>query len=164
MALRVATALHAGGCPQVVAVGSIQGLSQIWQAGSPAWLGDIIEDRWAGEGPLGGLLSAMLACPGDVIIAACDLAWLDAANVQILLRAVGSEQTAHSGVRAVFAETKGQMVPVIWWSAQARSILETTFESGERSLRGALRLLSATAVEISEQAARAVTTPHDLWT
>ena len=162
MAVRVATALAAGGCPKVVAVGSVPGLSQIWRPESAAWLGLILEDRWPGEGPLAGVLSAMDGCPGDLVTAACDLAWVDAASVGTILGSVPARESLSSQPQAVYAVTKGQMVPVIWWSEQARPILEAAFDQGERSLRGALRLLNAVAVEISADAARAVTTPEDL--
>ena len=38
----------------------------------------VVDDRWPGEGPLGGVLTALLDVDGDVVVAACDLPDLDA--------------------------------------------------------------------------------------
>ncbi len=69
MARRVADALRAGGCSRVLAIGG--------EAEALAALGlEPVADRWPGEGPLGGLATALLAADdGDVLVLApCD--WL----------------------------------------------------------------------------------------
>jgi molybdenum cofactor guanylyltransferase len=161
MALRVAAALSGAGCDPVVAVGSVPGLAQVWagkvarEAGSS---GEIWPDRWPGEGPLGGVITALLSSNHDVVTAACDLPWLDTASVAAILK------VAHSthGVHAVHGWRSGRLVPVIWWSASAVPILIAAFDDGLRSLRGALDLLHTSLVEIRTPAAQGANSPRDL--
>jgi molybdenum cofactor guanylyltransferase len=162
MALRVATALHDARCPTVIAVGSIGGLAEIWTVDTAPWRGEIVDDLWPGEGPLSGVLSAMARYHGDIITAACDLAWLDGPSVGSLLQVATAEAYDAHPPQAVFGVRQGQMVPVIWWSQHSRSVIDAAFRAGERSLYGVLKLLNVRTVEFSANAARSVTTPADL--
>lgn len=86
LARRVADALEAGGCTSVLAVG-----------GDAAALGalglDPVPDRWPGEGPLGGLATALgAASDGDVLVLApCDWRQPTAAVIAGLRRALGTD-------------------------------------------------------------------------
>lgn len=173
MAVRVARALSSAGCDPVVAVGSVQGLAEVWNVdvGTAALaFGPILEDLWPGEGPLAGVLSAMAHCGGDVVTAACDLAWLDEFTVRSVLEIVlrstqaRTESVNDHGVipDAAYGVCDGRMVPVVWWSERSRPVLEAAFGAGERSLHGALGLLDVRHVTVTAHAARGVNKPEDL--
>ncbi|MDG1786931.1 MAG: molybdenum cofactor guanylyltransferase, partial [Ilumatobacter sp.] len=82
MAQCVARALAAGGCKDIALVG-----------GSPLELAalelPVVADGVPGEGPLGGIISALghFTEVSHVLVAACDLPLLDAGTVRNLLRA-----------------------------------------------------------------------------
>jgi molybdopterin-guanine dinucleotide biosynthesis protein A len=161
MALRVATALAGGGCHRVVAVGSIDGLAEIWERGAalvPGCSGVVVPDRWPGEGPLAGVITALSTCGHDVVTAACDLPWLDAAAVESVLAMVQRRED----VQAVHGSLSGRLVPVIWWSFSSLPILEAAFDHGLRSLHGALDLVNVAMVEFSAAAAHGANSPSDL--
>lgn len=90
LAARVAAALRAGGCGEVLAVGG--------DHAALAGLGLIpVADRWPGEGPLGGLATALAAAlstdPGSVlVIAPCDLLWPSATSTVALLDALAAAE------------------------------------------------------------------------
>lgn len=173
MAVRVAQALAGAGCNPVVAVGVIEGLAEAWHTGvvgADSALGPILADQWPGEGPLGGVLSALAHCSGDLVTAPCDLPWLDELTVRSLLALVADQTNVGSSPPgdpvpfpgAVYGVNNGAMVPVIWWSQRSRPVLEAAFEAGERSLKGALGLLEVRVLEVSPEVARGVNTPEDL--
>ena len=92
MAARVADALRGAGAEPVLAIGgdrpALEALGLTWVA-----------DRYPGEGPLGGILSAFGAV-GDhdlVAILATDLPDLDAAVVRALVTGLGAHDVAVAG-------------------------------------------------------------------
>lgn len=173
MSIRVAEALRRGGCAPVIAVGDPVGarggaLADAWSAVScdPRDAQRlVVPDRWPGEGPLGATLSALIAvdqAPG-VVVAACDLPWLSSDAVRAVIGAttepqrgsVWSPQVRHGAVAGV-------MVPLIWWPIRVRSVVQDLFDAGERSLRAALDILGAAAIEIAPESGRDVDRPEDL--
>ncbi len=89
MVLRVAEALRAVSCDPVIAVGG--------DTTALAELGLVtIADRWPGEGPLGGLITALEHFPQHdaVVVVACDLPRLMPSVVAMLLNALESAESA----------------------------------------------------------------------
>lgn len=91
LARRVADALAGGGCDEVVAVGG--------DAVALAELGlTPVADRWAGEGPLGGLATALSEAAGRgagvLVMAPCDLLDPSAEVVAALLGALEASEGA----------------------------------------------------------------------
>jgi len=79
MARRVADALIAAGCAPVVAVGG--DATRLGAIGIP-----VVDDDWPGEGPLGGIITALRHSErAAVVVAACDLPWLDAPTIERLV-------------------------------------------------------------------------------
>ncbi len=151
MAERVAQALAAGGCAPVICVaGDEQGLSAL---GRP-W----IADRWPGEGPLGGILTALAATDSDVLAAACDLPDLDAASIRAVLRAAAEDPP----VDVVVAVSERLEPMLAWWSARARPALEACWASGIRAPRDAVAVLVRREVQVAGAALRNVNRPGDL--
>jgi molybdopterin-guanine dinucleotide biosynthesis protein A len=149
MAERVARALAAGGCGLVAFVGGDEaGLSRFGRPVHP--------DQWPGEGPLGGVLTALVVHGGDVVVAACDVPFLDAATVEKLRAAAGP------GVDVALAFTDRPQPAVAWWSAAGREPIELAWREGVRSLHAAVERLRAVEVPVDPNALRNVNAPADL--
>jgi len=144
MAVRVAEGLRAAGGEEVVCVGPAVG-------GLPA-----VPDAHPGEGPLGGILTAM-AWAGDrtVVVAPCDLLSPEP-------EAFASLASAAAPVAAALA---ARPLPIAVRPA-ARGPLEAAFAEGERSIRGALASsgLTVVAVDLAPSALADADTPDDLAT
>ena len=104
------TTLEAAGCDPVVLVGGDVALLERFGR-------RIIADEWPGEGPLGGVLTALRALGSDgVVVAACDLPWLDVDTVRAV---VGAGLAAAPPVDVAVALT-GRLEPALaWWSGRA---------------------------------------------
>jgi molybdopterin-guanine dinucleotide biosynthesis protein A len=173
MARRVADALSAGGCDPVVIVG-----------GDPAELGvlglPVVDDLHPGEGPLGGVLTALAlltdrddtfadeagvaggdagGAGGDaVLVAACDLPWLSSVTVAELLAASARRPDA----QVVMAHGDRREPALAIWRTSAHDPLRLAFDEGERALYRAVRSVSAVDVDVAPAALRNVNTPGDL--
>jgi molybdopterin-guanine dinucleotide biosynthesis protein A len=142
---RVAGALRAAGCDPVVAIG-------------PAHLRGGVDHRpdvYPGDGPLGGILSA-LAGSSPALVVACDLPWIDVATVRALLAVDAA--TAH----AVVARTDRLEPLCAIWRPAAFDILSAHFRRGERSVLRAMEHLEVITVDVAPTALRNVNTPNDL--
>jgi molybdenum cofactor guanylyltransferase len=150
MAERVARALSAGGCSPVAFVGG--DTSRLGRFGRPTHA-----DRWPGEGPLGGVLTAITAANGDdVVVAACDLPCLDGPTIERLIAA------ADVGVDVVVATTDRLEPAVAWWSGSARAPLEDSWARGVRALHAVIAELRSVQVPVDASSLRNVNTPRDL--
>ncbi len=118
----------------------------------------LVADSSPGDGPLGAVLDALGASDAErTVILPCDVPWMDVAAVQGLLAA------DRQGVAAVtLASVEGVAAPPVGvWRRSAAAALAAAFAAGERSLRGALRGIEVTVVELGA-AARDVDHPGDL--
>jgi molybdopterin-guanine dinucleotide biosynthesis protein A len=149
MAVRVAVALGGGGCVPVRLVG---GGTLPDDIGYP-----VVADRWPGEGPLGGVITALMDAGGDVVVAACDLADLDAATVRAVRDAPGAGEAD-----AVVATTDRLQPALARWNHRALEQLTAIFAGGERALNTALGRLDVVEVAVDPLALRNVNSPGDL--
>jgi molybdenum cofactor guanylyltransferase len=149
MVVRVAVALGAGGCAPVrlVGVGALPD-----DVGYP-----VVADRWPGEGPLGGVITALVDAGGDVVVAACDLPDLDAATVRAIRDAPGGD-----AAQAVVAITDRLEPALARWNHHALDELTAIFATGERALHAALGRLDVVEVAVDPAALRNVNSPGDL--
>jgi molybdopterin-guanine dinucleotide biosynthesis protein A len=147
MARRVADALLAAGCSPVIAIGG--------DADDLRALGlDRVDDEFPGEGPLGGVLTALsLGAPAAVL--ACDLPNIRAATVVELIAALGP----HDASMAV-SDRPEPLCAV--WSRSAAALLRLQFASGERAMHRAIESLDIAWVDVSTHDLRNVNTPDDL--
>lgn len=150
MAARVAAALAAGGCEPVAFIGgdgrALGGLGRRWHP-----------DRWPDEGPLGGVLTALIELGGDVLVAACDLAELDGATVAEVIAA------AEGASADVVVARSTRLEPALArWSGHARPKVETRFAAGERALHRILGALTVVEVVVDAARMRNVNAPADL--
>lgn len=166
---RVAAALAAAGCSNVVAVGPRQ------LAGDLAH----IDDLYPGEGPLGGVLTAMgsvasVASVGSVgsvdswlCVVACDLPWLDVDSIDALHRAAASALAAGQNaaeVDVVVARTDRIEPLCALWNPRCRDAVQQAFDSGQRSVLEVFKALNVIEVPVRPLALRNVNTPEDLPT
>jgi molybdenum cofactor guanylyltransferase len=152
MAERVARALTAGGCAAVAFVGGDP--DRLAGFGRP-----VHADRWPGEGPLGGVLTALAVAGGDdVLAAACDLPLLDAATVATLLEA----GTDSGPVDVVVARTERLEPALAWWNAAARDEITRHWDRGVRALHEVIAELRAVEVPVDPAALRNVNAPSEL--
>jgi molybdenum cofactor guanylyltransferase len=147
MARRVADALAAAGCSPVVSIG-----------GNEADLDGIgleyVDDEFPGEGPLGGVLTA-LSVSSPVVVAACDLAGLGAATVRSLIDALGDHDAA-----VAFSDRAEPLCAI--WSEGAAPVLRARFDAGERAMHRAIEGLDIAWVTVVPAELRNVNTPDDL--
>ncbi|HEX4983058.1 MAG TPA: molybdenum cofactor guanylyltransferase [Ilumatobacteraceae bacterium] len=159
MAVRVAGALSAAGCAPVRLIGAIPNdtgpSDMVLLPDDIAY--PIVEDRWPGEGPLGGVITALIDVGGDVVVAACDLPDLDAATVRAIRDARGADRAD-----AVVATTDRLEPALARWNHRALDPLTAIFATGERALHTALGLLDIVEVAVDPAAMRNVNTPGDL--
>ncbi len=155
LAARVAAALRDGGCDPVALDGGDP--DELAVLGRP-----VLPDRWPGEGPLGGVLSA-LGVPGDadtVLIAACDLASLTGDTVRRIIE-------APPGAAVVVAFGARRHPTLGRWRRDVGQHLEAIFAGGERSLMGALEALTEHGIDVmdvavEEQQLENINAPDDL--
>ncbi len=141
MACIVADVLREAGAAEVVVVGGDR--PALTRLGL-----DVRADRWPGEGPLGGLLTALAEAAHDlVVVLACDL-----------------PRAAPQGVAEVLAplvadERLGAVVPVTdrleplfaaYRRSVAAAVLADAFASGSRSIHRALAEVAVRTVRLSD--------------
>lgn len=153
MARRVADALASAGADRVVAVGG--------DAGALGRLGlHAVPDGWPGEGPLGGILTA-LADPGGAagvaVVLACDLTDPDpAAIVATVQGRAGCDAAVHD------RHGRHQWLHAAW-ARRTAGILADVFAAGERSVAGAsLSLRIAPLEQVAAAAVHDADRPEDL--
>jgi molybdopterin-guanine dinucleotide biosynthesis protein A len=117
-----------------------------------------VVDLWPGQGPLGGVVTALRAAVHEVVVVlACDLPDVAPAAVTAVLAALDSADAAIpdvDGRRQVLmaAYRRTCLVP-----------LEAALDAGERALRDAVRRLAAAPVDLADPRwVRNVNVPGDL--
>lgn len=150
MASRAQAALLAGGCSPVIAVGGDQQALVL--------LGfEVVPDEFPGEGPLGGVITALAAHPAAlaVVVVACDLPHLSVGTVQALVQGLGAADVA------VACGDRLQPACAVWKPSTAAT-LRHLFAAGERRLLSALSVLQVLEVQVDPQDLANVNTPSDL--
>jgi molybdenum cofactor guanylyltransferase len=107
----------------------------------------VLADRWPGEGPLGGILTALHHLNGSratdnvprsfAIILSCDMPFVTMEFLQLLMgRAVASK------AQVVVPESSGRLEPLCacWRSVSAESV-QAAFDSGVRKVTDAMKHL-----------------------
>ncbi|MEY2470988.1 MAG: molybdenum cofactor guanylyltransferase [Actinomycetota bacterium] len=136
MAERVAAVLRAGGARTVVRVG-----------------GDV-PDLYPGEGPLGGIITALRWAGAErLVVAPCDMPWIEAPHVAALVAALRDDADAAVSEQHLFAA----------FAPSSLAPLEAAFADGERSPKRALARLRVVAVALGDgKWSNDVDTPDDL--
>jgi molybdopterin-guanine dinucleotide biosynthesis protein A len=136
LALVAADALLAAGAGPVVAIGGPLALRDHGLA--------VVDDLHPGEGPLGGLLTALAALERPVVaVLTCDLPAITAAEVTALVAALARAPGAHAAVAVL--DGRRQYLTAAYRRAAAGP-LATAFAAGERSASRAAATLHVVEV------------------
>lgn len=163
LAVTAAQALISAGASTVVAVGG--DIGRLAEAGL-----EVVPDIHPGEGPLGGIITALgyfKDSAGPVAVLSCDLPSADPRNVNAVVGAVAGSRLPKVGVPLVGG--RRQWMHSCWTSA-TRSSLEGAFQNGERATWRAAEAASTHGLMIVEVAGpiaagfRDVDCPADLET
>jgi molybdopterin-guanine dinucleotide biosynthesis protein A len=150
MAERVARILAGAGCDPVVFVGGDPQLAELGRRQVP--------DRWPGEGPVGGLVTALAALrdAGAVLVAACDLPDLTS-NAALAVLGTESERAE------IRVADSGRVEPMLaCWPTRLRREIEVSFEHGTRALHIVVADWEGVHVPVDPAAMRNVNRPDDL--
>jgi molybdenum cofactor guanylyltransferase len=110
---------------------------------------EIVEDRWPDEGPLGGIVTALLhtqenepACEWNVIVS-CDMPFLTADWMKFL-----AERAANSDAQVVLPHSEHGPEPLCaCWRTSAVATLQPAFERGVRRVTQGISLLRAEVLD-----------------
>ena len=157
MVSHVADALRGAGCDPVIAIGgdeaALRGLGLT-----------VIADRWPGEGPLGGVITALdhfatgSLAHEVVVIAACDLPRMTAATATSLVHALADAPDTDV---AIAITDRPQPVCAAWRPAAAAP-LSAAFAAGGRRLLDVLADLRVVDVMVDAVLLTNVNTVTDL--
>jgi molybdopterin-guanine dinucleotide biosynthesis protein A len=150
---RVAGALTGAGAAEVMTVGGdLTGLRALGLDARP--------DPRQGDGPLGGLLTALeLAAHPVVVVLATDLVALTASVVTALVDALHSDDTA--GVAAARTD-RVEPLCAAWRTAHCLAALRAAHGAGERAVHRAMAGLARVDVPVDPRWLRNVNNPADL--
>jgi molybdopterin-guanine dinucleotide biosynthesis protein A len=109
----------------------------------------IVEDHWPGEGPLGGIVTALAhtrentpACEWNLVVS-CDMPFLTREWLAYLL-----ERAEKSEAQVVLAHSENGPEPLCaCWRTNAMEILRTAFEDGVRRVTQGIALLRAEVLD-----------------
>jgi len=126
----------------------------------------VIADRWPGEGPLGGILTALLYANGRTslqrlpvtghgapsnrhkpccLIVSCDMPFLTPEFIAFLC-----ERASLCNAQVVLPRSHGGLEPLCaCWSVDAAGVIERAFDSGIRKITDAMKLLSMEVLDES---------------
>ena len=134
---RAADALTAAGADRVVAVGGDTD-------GLHAQGMEVVADLHPGEGPLGGILTALASTDAAVVVVlACDLTAVDPVTITAVVDALGEADVA-----APWHDGRHQLLHAAY-HRRAQAHLQAAFAAGERAPRravGGLRVVSVTGL------------------
>jgi molybdopterin-guanine dinucleotide biosynthesis protein A len=110
---------------------------------------EIVQDRWPDEGPLGGIVTALLhtqenepACEWNVIVS-CDMPFLTADWMKLL-----AERAANSDAQVVLPHSEHGPEPLCaCWRTSAVATLQPAFERGVRRVTQGISLLRAEVLD-----------------
>ncbi|MEY3290825.1 MAG: hypothetical protein RLY19_916 [Actinomycetota bacterium] len=150
MANRVAGAAQEAGASQILIIGGTQ-------AKSKSLTGDWKKDLFPGEGPLGGIITAMKHSDHDsVVVLSCDMPFMTSAVIQSLVRGLEDAQAT------VGRTDRLNWLCAAWSKSECFATLQTVWKRNERAVHRAAVLLDVAEVPVPAVAVRNVNTLADL--
>ncbi|HEY8544052.1 MAG TPA: molybdenum cofactor guanylyltransferase [Acidimicrobiales bacterium] len=167
MLRRVAVALRRAGAGHVACVGSGTPADDARRRGALAGLGVVaVADDHPGEGPLGGILTALRTAPDDVdvvLVVACDLLTPTPSALAATVAALADPDAgADPGTGHDVAVPHGRQWLHAAWHRRVLPTLTARFAAGERAVHRAVEGLTVAAVDVDPAACRDADTPDDL--
>lgn len=121
-----------------------------------------VADRWPGEGPLGGVISALsLARHPVAVILPCDLPGVTREDVAALVEAVGAARSEAAPAAAIFTDQRRHFLPMAIDTCAATEA-ERLFESGKRSVASLLDEAAVVDLPARPSAVADIDSPEDL--
>ncbi|MBM3638284.1 MAG: molybdenum cofactor guanylyltransferase [Actinobacteria bacterium] len=150
MAERVARAAKEAGASEVLFVGGssalVKGMSGTWK-----------KDSWPGEGPLGGLITALKSASHDsVVVLSCDMPFITASVISSLVNALSDAQAS------VGRTDRLNWLCAAWSKDECLSTLQSVWKRNERAMHRAAVLLDVAEVPVPAVAVRNINSPEDL--
>lgn len=150
MANRVASAAREAGATEVLLVGGPQGrcksLDGTWK-----------KDAYPGEGPLGGVITALKGAQHDaVVVLSCDMPFITAAVIKSLVRALPDAQAT------VGRTDRLNWLCSAWSKSECLATLQGVWKRNERAVHRAAVLLDVAEVPVPAVAVRNINSPQDL--
>lgn len=150
MAERVCVAAKEAGASEVLLIGGPQkrasNLSGTWK-----------KDAFPGEGPLGGVITALKASTHDaVVVLACDMPFITPAVIASLVPPLGEAQAT------VGRTDRLNWTCAAWSKTECLPALQSVWKRNERAIHRAAVLLDVVEVPVPAVAVRNFNTPEDL--
>lgn len=149
MVIRVADALWEAGCAEVMCQGG--DVTRLGQLGLAA-----VPDGSPGGGPAAAVGEVLSRATAPLVLAACDLADLDAATVRDVVDA-GADTD-----RVAVAVTTGRPHLLSYWPDSARSAVDAALAAGVVAYHDLLDAVDALHVPVGAVAMRNVNTPDEV--
>jgi molybdopterin-guanine dinucleotide biosynthesis protein A len=150
MANRVADAATEAGASQVLLIGSTQTKAK-------ALRGDWKKDSFPGEGPLGGVITALKHADHDaVVVLSCDMPFITSSVIHSLVRALDDAQAT------VGRTDRLNWLCAAWSKSECLTTLQSVWKRNERAVHRAAVLLDVAEVPVPAVAVRNINTVADL--
>ena len=150
MAARVAAAAQDAGAAEILIVGGTQAKARkipgTWK-----------KDAHPGEGPLGGIITALKAAQNEVVVVlSCDMPFITGAVVSSLVRAAADAQAS------VGRTDRLNWLCAAWVKSECLPALQSVWKRNERAVHRAAVLLDVAEVPVPAVAVRNINSPADL--
>lgn len=150
MANRVASAATEAGASQVLIIGGTQ-------ARAKKIPGEWKKDSFPGEGPLGGVITALKHADHDaVVVLSCDMPFITSAVIQSLVRGLDDAQAT------VGRTDRLNWLCAAWSKSECLATLQTVWKRNERAVHRAAVLLDVAEIPVPAVAVRNINTIADL--
>jgi molybdopterin-guanine dinucleotide biosynthesis protein A len=150
MAQRVADAASTAGATEIMFIGGTSArakkFSGIWK-----------KDLYPGEGPLGGVITALKSASHDaVVVLSCDMPFVTDSVISSLVRALPDAQAT------VGRTDRLNWLCAAWSKQECLKTLESVWKRNERAVHRAAVLLDVAEVPVPAVAVRNINSPADL--
>jgi len=150
MANRVAAAAREAGAGEVLMVGGPQSRAKSLEG---TWK----KDAFPGEGPLGGVITALKSSSHDaVVVLSCDMPFITSAVISSLVRGLNDAQAT------VGRTDRLNWLCAAWSKDECLPTLQSVWKRKERAVHRAAVLLDVAEVPVPAVAVRNINTPADL--
>jgi molybdopterin-guanine dinucleotide biosynthesis protein A len=150
MATRVARAAVEAGASEVLLIGGTQAKAKKLEG---TWK----KDAFPGEGPLGGVITALKAATHDnVVVLSCDMPFITSAVIGSLVNGLTDAQAT------VGRTDRLNWLCAAWSKSECLTSLQSVWKRNERAVHRAAVLLDVVEVPVPAVAVRNINTPADL--